>query len=91
MTTRVILLREILDSYCTSLARDPLALTTQELRDIIRDLDDIDPLRRAVRILRATIRNPGPNHVLHRNLVVRTKHEWPSLWRAILAAIKEIE
>ena len=91
MTTRVILLREILDDYAAALSLDSWSLTTEQLRDIIRDLDDIDPLRAAVRGIHRAVEDPGSHPDYHRMVAIRTKHDWPSLWRAIQQAIKEIK
>ena len=87
MTTRVIVLREILAAY----GERAHELGTEELRDIVRDLDDIDPLRLAVRGIHRAVEDPGSRPDYHRMIVIRTKHDWPSLWRAIQQAIKEIK
>ena len=87
MTTRVIVLREILAAY----GERAHELGTEELRDIVRDLDDIDPLRATVRSMRSLVEGPQSRPINRHVLIVRLKKDWPSLWRAIQQAIKEIK
>lgn len=81
---RVIVLREILAGYGYDDFRN------DELRDMIRDLDEADPMRSAVLRLRGARDIPGANPTYHRAIAVRTRHDWPSLMAAIDQTIKEL-